>query len=356
MSWEPIDLAKLEPRLATLPTIGGVELVYPGKRHVFSGPPESAKTFATYAIALEEIRCGGNILLVDFEMGPWDARDRLREMGTTDAELEHVFYIEPETPATAEIIESLASSWTFTLVVIDAAAGAYSLQGLDDNKRGDVERFARIYVQAFWLRGVATIVVDHVVKAAENRGRNPIGSERKLGGADVHLGFETVRALARGGSGLFRIITHKDRFGHLKRPKAAELELCSDPRAHAITWTFSAAGSADAGSWRPTHLMEKVSRWLELQPDEVSRSDVEKSVTGTGEFVRRALDELIAAGHVAERGGPRGARLNRSLSAFRESDLVGTSSAPSRDEVGHSRESSSSACIPSRGDDDEVEC
>jgi len=28
-------------------------------------------------------------------MGQWDARDRLREMGATDAELEHVIYIEP---------------------------------------------------------------------------------------------------------------------------------------------------------------------------------------------------------------------------------------------------------------------
>lgn len=77
MSWEPIDLAKLEPRPVSFPSIGGVNLIYPGKRHVFSGAPESAKTIAAYAIMLEEIRLGGNVLLIDFEMGPWDARERL---------------------------------------------------------------------------------------------------------------------------------------------------------------------------------------------------------------------------------------------------------------------------------------
>ena len=48
------------------------------------------------------------MLLIDFEMGPWDARDRLREMGATDEELEHFFYVEPETPASEEIVDELA--------------------------------------------------------------------------------------------------------------------------------------------------------------------------------------------------------------------------------------------------------
>ena len=67
MSWEPLNLANVGLRPAIAPAIGGVNLIYPGKRHVFSGPPESAKTLAAYAIALDEIRLGGNVLLVDFE-------------------------------------------------------------------------------------------------------------------------------------------------------------------------------------------------------------------------------------------------------------------------------------------------
>ena len=110
---------------------------------MFSGPPESAKTLAAYAIALEEIRQGGLVLLIDFEMAPWDARDRLREMGAGDEELEHLIYVEPEVPAEEQTLAELISSWTFSLAILDAAAGAYSLQGLDDNSRADVEAFTR---------------------------------------------------------------------------------------------------------------------------------------------------------------------------------------------------------------------
>jgi len=330
VTWEPINLAKLEPRPKIAPSIGGVNLIYPGKRHVFSGPPESAKTLAGYAVALEEVRLGGNVLLIDFEMGQWDARDRLREMGATDEELEHIFYIEPETPATEEIVETLAGRWTFTLVIIDAAAGAYSLQALDDNLRKDVEKFTRIYVRSFWLRGVATIVVDHVAKNAGTRGAFAIGSERKVGGVDVHLGFEVAVAIKRGGRGLYKVVTHKDRLGHLERPKAAELELRSDALTHALTWTFTnPEPSSEAGSWQPTHLMEKVSRWLEKQADEVSRNDVDKAKLGTAVYVRQALDELIRDEYVQETAGARRSRLVRSLKPYREStssDFVGSSS------------------------------
>jgi hypothetical protein len=214
-------------------------------------------------------------------MGQWDARDRLREMGATDDELGHVFYIEPETPASKEIVEDLVTTWTFSLVVIDAAAGAYSLQALDDNKRADVETFARIYVHSFWLREVATIVVDHVTKKANSRGAFAIGSERKVGGADVHLGFEIALPIKRGGRGLYKIVTHKDRFGHLNRPRAADLELRSDPDTHAISWTFrQPEPTTETTAWQPTHLMEKVSRFLEKQADEVTRGRVETASSG----------------------------------------------------------------------------
>lgn len=351
MSWEPINLAKIEPRPKILPSIGGVNLVYPGKRHVFSGPPESAKTLAAYAIALEEIRLEGNVLLIDFEMGQWDARDRLREMGATDEELAHVFYIEPELPASEEIIENLVSTWTFTLVIIDAAAGAYSLQALDDNKRGDVEAFTRIYVRSFWLRGVATLLIDHVPKNTKNRSVFAIGSERKVGGVDVHLGFEVTLPIKRGGRGLYKVITHKDRLGHLERPRAAELELRSDPGTHAINWTFRASEHVAEGEpFRPTILMEKVSRWLENQRDTVTRNEVERNVPGKGEYVRLALDALIVEGYVAETVGPGRSRPVQSVRPYRQVECVPTVSPLRPDAVEHPPSRLRPASPPLEGD------
>jgi GNAT superfamily N-acetyltransferase len=322
VSWEPLNLALIEERPPVRPTLGGLGLVYPGKRHVFSGPQEAAKTLAAYAIALEVIRQGGIVVLVDLEMGPWDARDRLRELGASAADFERLLYVEPDRPASEETILDLIDLDP-TLVVIDAAAGAYDLQGLDDNKRADVERFARVFVRSFWWRGVATILLDHVVKNADSRGKYAIGSERKVGGADVHLGFEVVTPLARGRLGLYKLTTHKDRGGWLPRPRAGELELRSDPETHAISWTFRPPANVDeTDGFRPTALMERVSRYLEEQSEPISRTAIEEAVTGKVVYVRIAIDCLVREGFASETSGARGARLVSSVHPYRDGDPV----------------------------------
>src|SRR5262249_48827941 len=134
-----------------------------------------------------------------------------------------------------------------TFACIDAAAGAYDVSELDDNKRQDAEAFGRAWIDPLWRQGVTTLVLDHVVKNAEQRGKFAIGSERKAGRVDVHLGLHVVHQVSRGGDGLIRIDTHKDRPGWLTRPSAAELELRSDPDTHALTWTFQPSTSSNTG-------------------------------------------------------------------------------------------------------------
>lgn len=325
VSWEALNLAHVEERSSVEPTLGGVGLIYPGRRHILSGPQETAKTIAAYTIALAEVRAGGTALLIDLEMGQWDARERLRDLGATDDELDRLYYIEPDAPATEEIILGLVEL-TPTLVIIDAAAGAYGLQGLDDNKRADVERFVAIFIRPFWLAGIATLLVDHVVKNVEARGKYAIGSERKIGSADVHLGFEVVAPLSRGGSGLYKITTHKDRGGWLPRPKAAELELRSDPVTHSISHTFRAPRESESdGVFRPTILMERVSLYLEQQTEPVSRNAIEEAVEGKRDTLRMAINRLLADGFAAEEPGARGSRLVSSIRPYRKGDLAPTS-------------------------------
>ena len=326
MSWEPIQWASLGERPPAMPTIGG--LVYPGRRHVFSGPPEAAKTFAAFALAIPIVRNGETVLHVDFEMFAYETRQRLREMGITPDELERVKHVEPDVPPRRDVIYGLVDEWKPTLAIIDAAAGAFALADLDDSKRQDAEKFAALMLEPLRVRGVASVVLDHVTKNVETRGRFAIGSERKIGGADVHLGFEPVTPFARGRTGLIRIFTHKDRFGYLPRPRAAELELRSDPETHAITWDFrpAAGEEGEADTWRPTVLMEKVSRYLESQSKPVSRNSVESDVKGKRDYVREAVTVLVAEGYVTESVGPRNARLLASVRPFR--DLAPTSPPP----------------------------
>jgi hypothetical protein len=356
-SWAPQNLADLEDRPPVQPTLGGLGIVYPGKRHWFSGPQESAKTLAAYVIGLEVVRTGMPVILIDFEMGPWDARTRLRELGASDDELAAFRYVEPDTPSTPERIGALVDLEP-GLVLVDAAAGAFSLEGLDDNARKDVERWANAWVTPFWRAGVATIVLDHVTKNAETRGNYAIGSERKVGSADVHLGFHPVTPISRGGSGLYKITTHKDRGGCLRRGVLCEFKLGSDPETHHMTWEFVAPQQTDAEhGFRPTVIMEKVSRFLERQMEPVTTNTIIGSDLGKDEYVREALRILSEEGFASVSDGPRRSRLYESIRAYREDsdEAVATASPLRPDYVPNGTHSTAShESPPFRGDVDAV--
>lgn len=352
--WQPIDLAQVPDVPPAQPDLGGLGIAYRGKRHVFSGPQESAKTLAAYVLGLQILRLGGAFCLIDFEMGRWDARNRLRELGANAGELAQIIYYEPEgrmpDRIPGDVIDTIGGR--DALVLLDAAAGAFAFEELDDNKRMDVEKFGARYVEPFRKAGIATLVLDHVVKSSEARGNYAIGSERKVGATDVHLGFTVVHPIKRGASGLYKITTHKDRGGFLKRGHLCDFKLDSDQETHALTWEFVLPQAVDEEHpFRPTGLMEKVSRYLEQQYGPVPMSQLEKDIVGKGEWIRKAVSLLVDEGYVNESEGARKARLMTTISAYRESsdDLVPTSSHL----VPNLAESTSSLVpTPFRGDED----
>jgi hypothetical protein len=303
VNWQPLNLATSDYDTPPQPPdIGG--LLYGGKRHVISGPPESIKTVITWILALEHLRAGNTIAVVDFEMGPYATRRLLLDLGFTLDEISRrvVYYDAPSEPTTLDIEAMVEQDITF--VVIDAAAGAYDASGLDDNKRQDVEKFARAWVRPLFAAGITTVLIDHVTKNSETRGKYMIGSERKLGGVDVHLGLEVVgQPITRGGTTVVKVRVHKDRGAHLARPVAAEVELCSHPETHRITWQWRATADADADSngWRPTVYMERVSRHLE-QHGEMTRTAIYKAGLGKREYLVQAVDCLISDGNLTEVG------------------------------------------------------
>jgi hypothetical protein len=301
VTWQPLNLAA--PEYATPPEPPSlVGLIYRGKRHLVSGPPEALKTMFCYIVALEHIRAGGVAAIVDLEMGPVAARTLLAELGASEAELADVYYVEPDAPPTEADLEAMLAAGV-TLAIVDSAAGAYALSGLDDNQRKDAETWARTWLHRLWQAGVTTLTIDHVAKDVDGRGKWAIGSERKVGGVDVHLGLHVVRPLSRGSSGLVRITAHKDRPGFLARQHAAaELEIDSEAYTNALTWTFREASGEDGG-WRPTLLMERVLEYLAKHPEPVSRSTLANAVRGKRQFVLQAIDELLTEGRLALQGG-----------------------------------------------------
>jgi hypothetical protein len=315
-SWLPLNLADLPDTPPDPPTLGGFGIVYQGKRHVFSGPQESAKTLAAYAIGIETLRAQHHhIAIIDFEMGHRSARTRLRELGATQDELALILDIEPEVPANIDRI-SLLIALQPHLVIIDAAAGAYALQGLDDNNRGDVEKFTHLYTNAFFQAGIATITLDHVVKNTETRGKYAIGSERKTGGVDVHLGFDTILPIKRGSTGLYKITTHKDRDGWHQRGRLADLHLTSHPDTHEITWEWRQPEQLQPGEeWMPTIYMERVSAYLH-EHGSCSRTHLEGNVEGGTDLIRQAIDALTREAYTTETKGSRNSRMYTNTKIF----------------------------------------
>jgi hypothetical protein len=176
-----------------------------------------------------------------------------------------------------------------------------------------VEAFYRLVAPLKRL-GVANVLTDNVVKSREARDGWAIGSERKRSKAEVQLEMRGLSALTRGGAGRSKITVRKDRPGYLQRPSPGVLVIESGP---VFAWRIDPDDSRDEqGEFRPTALMEKVSRFLEHRVKPQPRKQIEDGVMGKRDYVRKAINQLIEEGFATEFEGPRGARLVELVRAF----------------------------------------
>jgi hypothetical protein len=337
-AWPTVNLA--DPAYAIPPDPPAIAgLLYEGKRHVLSGPQESAKTLIAYHLLVLALRTGLPVAIVDLEMGPVATRRMLTDLGTTTAELALIHYTEPGGAPTTADIQALENHGT-RFVLVDAAAGAFDLSGLDDNSRKDAEKWARAWVQPLFQLGIATIVLDHVTKNVEGRGKYAIGSERKTGGADVHLGFDALKTLTRGGSGLVKVTAHKDRGAYLNRPTALMVELESDPDTHAITITYKAPEAMQDGPVKHTIYAERVSKALEANDGQpMSQRQLVDACQGGTDYIRDAANELVQAGYATVQIGARDAKNYTLIKPFRREkyDRATTAPEPRLSAVNHDR-------------------
>jgi hypothetical protein len=99
VSWEALNLASSEFATRSEPP-RWCDLIYAGKRHLLSGPPEAAKTLLAWIIGLNAIRSGTKVAALDFEMGPEMTRLLLLDLGGTLDEIRSIYYVQPDSPPT----------------------------------------------------------------------------------------------------------------------------------------------------------------------------------------------------------------------------------------------------------------
>jgi hypothetical protein len=298
-SWLPINLLHIASNPPAPPSIG--DALYAGHRHVVSGEPESGKSWLALGWSRDVLESGSVVVYIDHEMGAPMMLERLGILGVPPNVIPRFRYVDPSESIifAAEQIPGLIED--AELVIIDSTVGSLGLHGYDDNKSSDIEAWYQRVVAPLRASGAAIVVLDHVTKDRDTRGKYAIGSQRKVGAADVHLSVEATAPFGRHRIGTAKVTVHKDRPGHLQRPILGTFTLDPGGLPNPFSWTrYDPAADHDAeGNFRPTTLMNRVSVYLAANPP-ASKRMISEHVTGSTKGIFLAIDALLREGYASE--------------------------------------------------------
>jgi hypothetical protein len=231
--WDPIAL---EPVLrgeliSPPPTVfrreDGVKLLYSGRINALVGETESGKSWIAMVVAAQELKANHHVIYADYEDSPETAVERLRALGVSAEHIrDRLTYLNPngylDEIAQAVIEKAIDSRGAPTLAVIDGVTEAMGDIGLDPDSGTNVAAYYGGSPRWLARTGAAVVLVDHVTKSREGRGRFAIGSERKLSGLDgAAYTVESVRSFGRGNTGVVKVTVAKDRCGHIRQHAGA---------------------------------------------------------------------------------------------------------------------------------------
>lgn len=331
-SWEPVDVAAVVTGIVTGTTVrtvpeiltrdDGSALLYPGKVNGIHGDSGSGKTWTALYASAQTILAGGNVVYVDLEDSPADVITRLLALSVPPEKIiEHFRYVQPET-AFAEGAGGFLNAVTDArLVVIDSTGESLSIEGLNPNADEDIAAWFRSVPKRIAKLGPAVLVLDHMPKSSDSD-LWPIGSQRKRAAIDGAQYLQEVMVpFSREKAGAARLVCAKDRHGtYARAQRVAVLQVTPDNGTVRLGLHAPEGASAASGSFEPTALMEKVSRALEGAAGPCSYRGILERVEGKKEYIRRAVDALIASGHVTTTPGPRNSIEHTSARPYRDGE------------------------------------
>lgn len=205
----------------------GVRLIYPGREHVVSAEPESAKTWLVCQVVADILRDNGTVLYVDFEDDEATIGMRTHWLGApikTLCDKSRFRYLRPDSPATRDRYIRLLNFGTDdqpvgpTLVVLDGTTEGYGLHGWDILSNEDSPKWRQMYVKPAMMAGAATLATDHVTKNKETRNGYAIGAQHKKAGLNgVLFELQVQEPFGIGLRGRSKLLINKDRNGDLRR-------------------------------------------------------------------------------------------------------------------------------------------
>src|SRR5215210_1274575 len=192
--------------------------LYAGRVHCIYSAGGTGKTFKALQLVKKVIDQDKPVLLLDLENGVRIISERLRDLGAkADQARQHLYYYPfPSMPLTDDAsaeFEELLEEIKPALVVIDSWINCISAAGLDENSSTDIARWTDAYPQRARVRGIASLLLDHVPK----EGNTARGSGRKLDYVDAMWELRNPQKFDRETVGRIDMHLRKDREGWLPR-------------------------------------------------------------------------------------------------------------------------------------------
>lgn len=353
-SWRFEDLTQLASgvELPPTPTVfqreDGQGLFYRGAVNDLHGEPGCGKSMIAQIAAAQELRQGHDVIYIDYEDSARNVVKRLLLLGVTgEAIVAHFHYVRPSAkPSSPTSLdgwrETLQYADTATLTIIDGVTSCLAYAGLDSNSGDDIAAWYNTMPRPISACGPAVVLIDHVVKSKDNRGRYAGGSMQKLALIDgISYSVDMTKPVGKGVRGTIVIKSGKDRISEIEEHcavnwsngshlrEAARIEINStNPKLMHVTIARpnmmpSEDRQAKRDDFRPTGLMERISRMLEDSLEEPNQSELFKALKEDGSGARtaimsKAVSLLLQEGFVSNRSGRNNRSIFKSVRPYRQ--------------------------------------
>jgi hypothetical protein len=288
-----------------------------GKRYLAFSPSGVGKSLGTLAVGVEVVRHGGTVAIIDVENGADEYARRLENIVGDDQELlaacsGHLRYY--EYPGLSmewgegEWVEAVADC---DLVVLDSSRNVLSALGLAEDANDDYSHFMARIVIPLSKAGKTTLILDNV----GHEGDHPRGASAKRDLNEVLFSLTAPAEFDAQTEGRLIWRRTRQRFAGAI-PKALEQRLGGGTYDPPVAVSdHGEEGSAE--KFRPTFLMEQVSRLVEYEPG-ASLTFIEQHVKGKAIHVRHAVQVLVEEGWMRHELGPRDSKQHHSVTPYRK--------------------------------------
>lgn len=355
-SWRFEDLTQLASGvdLPPTPTVfqreDGQGLFYRGAVNDLHGEPGCGKSVIAQIAAAQELKQNHDVIYIDYEDSARNVVKRLLLLGVTGEQIVARFhYVRPSAKPSSPTSfdgwrETLQYADTATLAIIDGVTSCLAYAGLDSNSGDDIATWYNTMPRLISACGPAVVLIDHVVKSKDNRGRYAGGSMQKLALIDgISYSVDMTKPVGKGLRGTIVIKSGKDRISeieehcavnwsngsHLREAARIEINSMNPKLMHVTIARPNMMPSEDRQTkrddFRPTGLMEKISQLVENAIEEPSQSELFDALKSDGSgaktaIMSKAIRLLLEEGYVTNRASRHNRACYRSARPYRQID------------------------------------